>query len=97
LVDHRGAPPDQTRAEPVDRLEIQLLDRLQWHEPHRRPLDGLANRLGIQQIVLVRLDERLHVLRRNQPHVVSLRDQNPSEVVRAAAGLHPHETGRHIC
>jgi hypothetical protein len=24
---------------------------------------------------------------------VSLRDQNPPEVVRAAAGFHPHETG----
>jgi hypothetical protein len=31
------------------------------------PLDGLANRFGVQQISLLRLDERLHVLRRNQP------------------------------
>jgi hypothetical protein len=35
-------------------------------------------------------------LRRDQSHVVSLRDQNPPEVVRAAAGLHPHETGRQV-
>jgi hypothetical protein len=73
-----------------------LLHRLERHEPHGRPLDGLANRLAVQQIILVRLDEGLHVLRRDQSHVVSLRDQNPPEVVRAAAGLHSHETGRQI-
>ena len=79
----------------MDRLQIDLLHRLERHEPHGRPLDGLANRLGVQQIILVRLDE-LHVLRRDQSHVVSLRGENPSEVVRATAGLHPHETGRKV-
>jgi hypothetical protein len=96
LIDHRGAPRDETRGEPMDGLQIQLLHGLEWHEPHGRPLDGLANRFGIQQIIFLRLDERLHVLGRNQPHVVSLRDQHPPEVVRAAAGLHSHETGRQI-
>jgi hypothetical protein len=80
----------------MDRLQIELLHRLERHEPHGRPLDGFANRFGIQQIILLRLDERLHVLRRDQSHVVSLRGQNPSEVVRATAGFHPHETGRKV-
>jgi catechol 2,3-dioxygenase-like lactoylglutathione lyase family enzyme len=41
-------PRDESRAEPVDRLPIQLRRRLERHEPHARPLDGLANRFGIQ-------------------------------------------------
>jgi hypothetical protein len=96
VIDHDRATRDETRAEPVDRLQIQLLHRLEWHEPPGRPLNRLANRFGIQEVILLGLHEWLHVLRRNQSHVVSLRDQNPPEVVRAAAGFHPHETGRQV-
>jgi hypothetical protein len=53
LIDHRRATRDQTCAEPVDRLQIQLFHRLEGHEPHRRPLDGLANRFGIPEIILL--------------------------------------------
>jgi hypothetical protein len=34
LIDHRRATRNEASAQPVDRLQIQLLNRLEWHEPH---------------------------------------------------------------
>ena len=61
---------------------------LHGHEAHGRPLGGLADRLGIRHVVLLALDERLHVGRRDQPHLVAELADRAAPVMRARAGLH---------
>jgi hypothetical protein len=41
----------------VERLQIELLNRLGGHKPHGRPLDGLGNGFGVAEVVLVALAE----------------------------------------
>src|SRR5262245_45442104 len=53
--------------------QVHLLRRLDRHEVHGRPLHGFCNRLGIAVVVLVPLEEWLHVLRRDQTNIVSKR------------------------
>src|SRR5512134_832347 len=48
----------------------------------------LAACLCVAVIVLVRLDVGAHVLGRHQPHLVSVRDEDPPEMMRTAAGFH---------
>ena len=56
----------------MQRLQIELIIALDRPEAHRGPPHGLGDRFRIDEVVLVRLYVRLHVLRRNQPHVVPL-------------------------
>lgn len=52
---------------------------------------GLGDSLGdrrIDEVVLVRLSEWLHILRRHQPYLVTLLLQRPAEEMRFAAVLH---------
>src|SRR3954451_13180885 len=71
-----------------------LVRALEGHEAHGRALGGLADRLGIRHVVLLPLDEGLHVRRRDQLHrVAELGDLAPP-VVGAATGLHGHRAGR---
>ena len=51
---------------------------------------------GIPIVVLVRLDERLHVLRRHKTHRVALHFQRPPQMVGAAARFHADQAGRHV-
>ena len=79
---HRGcALANETGAHAVQALKIELLGRLCRHEPHRWPLHGFGDRLGIPEIVLVALEESLHIFRWHQPGVV----------MSANAGLHAIE------
>ena len=48
-----------------------LVRALEGHKAHGRALGGLADRLGIRHVVLLSLDERLHVSRRDQLHRVA--------------------------
>jgi hypothetical protein len=58
-------------------------------EVHRRPLHRFRDRLGIAVVVLVALEERLDVLRRDQADVVSERLNLAGDVMRATAGFKP--------
>lgn len=49
---------------------------------------GFGDRRRIDEVVLVRLDEWLHILRRHQSHLAILLLQSPVEEMRSAAGLH---------
>jgi hypothetical protein len=80
----------------VQGLKIELLGRLYRHKPHRWPLHGLRNRLGIPQIVLIALQERLYILGRHQPGVMAKGDQLSAQMMSANAGLHADEAGWHI-
>ncbi len=87
-VDDLGALADQQIARPEDHGRGLLRLALHGDEPHGRALGGLADRLGIGHVVLLPLDERLHVGRRDQPHLVAELADRASPVVRARAGLH---------
>src|SRR3954464_105882 len=52
---------------PASLLPENVVYRVGSHEAHGRALSGLADRLGICGIVLLPLDERLDVRRRDQP------------------------------
>lgn len=47
-----------------------LIGRFRFDEPHRRPQRRFADRLGIRRVDFLPLDERLDVLRRDQPDLV---------------------------
>ena len=70
----------QARPHPVQRLQIELLDRLRGHKAHPRALNRLGDRLGVAVIVLQPLEKRLHVARRHQPGVVAERQQLAAQV-----------------
>jgi hypothetical protein len=72
LIDDTGPSADQPVANPMERLQIELIDCLQWDKPHRRSLDRFPDRLRIQVVVLLRLHKRAHALRRHEPHVVPM-------------------------
>src|SRR5215212_2744798 len=71
-----------------------LVRTLAGNKAHSEPLSGLADRFGIGHVVLLPLDERLHVRRRDETdRMAELGDLTPP-VVGAATGLHGHRAGR---
>jgi hypothetical protein len=73
-----------------------LLRGLHGDEAHRRPLHGFDDRLGIAVIVLVALQERLHVLRRYEPYIVPELDQPTPNVMCACTDLHSDQALRNV-
>src|ERR1700730_13014218 len=76
--------------------QIHLLWRLDRNEVHGRPQHGFRIRLGIAVVVLVTLEERLHVLRRDQTHVVASSLQLAADMMGARTGLHADQAWRNI-
>ena len=56
----------------MDRLEIELVIGLDRDETHVLAFDGFGNRFCVDEVVLVRLHERLYKLSRDQPDIVAL-------------------------
>ena len=73
-----------------------LFGRLRFHEPHRRPQRGLDNRLRIGRIIFLPLEERLDVVRRDQPDPVPMPGQLPRPMMRAGTRLHRHLASRMV-
>ena len=96
LVDHRRALADQPAAHAVQSLQLELLAALERDEAHGRPLHGLGDRFGIAIVVLVALQERLHVLRRDQADLMAEGGEAPADMVRAGASLQADQAGRQI-
>src|SRR5437867_3507259 len=76
-------PIAATTAHAMQSQQIQLLRRLDRHKVHGGSLHGFRDRLGIAVIVLVPLEERLYVLRRDQTHIVAHRCQLATNVMSA--------------
>src|SRR3954449_3733725 len=93
-VDDLRALADQQVAGPEHDGRGLLGLALDGDEPHGRALGRLADRFGICGIVLLPLDERLHVSRRNQPHLVPQLGDLACPVVSARARLHGDKTAR---
>src|SRR6266566_1306327 len=96
LVDHARTLADEARAHAMQSQKIHLLWRLDRHKMHGWPLHGFRNRLRIAVVVLVSLEERLHVLRRDQTHIVASGLQLPADVMGTRTGLHADQAARNI-
>src|ERR671911_2293934 len=70
---------------------------LHGDKAHGRALGGLADRLGIRHVVLLALDERLYIGRRDQPHLVAELSDGAAPIVRARAGLHGDDAAGLAC
>ena len=70
-----------------------LLDVLYRHIAHVGSAHRFTNRLGIRNVVLVRLHVRLHELRRHQLDRVPAPLKFSRPIVRAAAGFHADQAG----
>jgi hypothetical protein len=90
-IDHLGPLPHQKIACPMQHQPALLLGRFDLYEPHGRPPNRLADRLGVGSIVLVALNVSLHVLRWHQPHLVAKLRQFTRPLMRRGAGLHADE------
>ena len=78
----------------MQRLELELLGRFERHEPHARSTRGFGSRLGVVEIVLVRLHVRLHILGRHQAYFVAGLGEEAAPVLRTRTGLHRHHRPR---
>src|SRR5205823_3238387 len=96
LIDHTRPLADEARAHAMQSQQILLLWRLDRHKVHGGSLHGFRDRLGIAIVVLVPLEERLHVLRRDQTHIVADRCKLPADVMGARTGLHADQAARNI-
>jgi len=72
---------------------VLSLDR---DKAHVLAFHGFGDRLGIHEVVLVGLYERLHKLGCNQPHIMALLPQRASEKMRSGTCLQPDQRGLHV-
>jgi hypothetical protein len=93
-VQHPRAIASQQFARAMAHQLRLVLDLSHRHEAHVRPSHRLADRLGVDGVVLVAPHIRLHIGRRHQLHPVAHRDQRARPMVRRAARLDPYQTRR---
>ncbi len=71
LVDGGGALADQTRTNPMQRLQVELVDTLGGNKAHGGTLHSLSHGFSIAEVILLALEEGLHELPRHQLHIVA--------------------------
>jgi hypothetical protein len=96
LVAHAGALADQARADPVQGQEIHLLGRFDRPQRLGGPLHRLGKGFSIPVVVLVPLEERLHVLSRDQAHIMAKGLELTADVVGPGASFHVDPAGRDV-
>src|SRR5215469_5000288 len=90
-IDALGALPHQEIPSPEHDAVRLLLFGLDRNKAHARPLGRFTDRLGIGDIILLPLDERLDVGRRDQAHMMAQLTDLTRPIMRAGAGLHRHD------
>ena len=85
------------RARPMKGEDRLLIERLYRNKPHVGPRDSLADGFRIGGVCLVPLDVGLHILRRDQPHVMTKFGQSSPPVMCAGAGLDTDPARRQAC
>ena len=78
----------------VKRLQVELLGGLGRNELHGRALHSLGDRLCVEEVVLLSLRIRTHVLRRHPPCFVPKLLQLAAEMMRANAAFPIRHAGR---
>ncbi|RVJ45880.1 IS110 family transposase [Sinorhizobium medicae] len=93
-VDRLCALPHQEIASRKHDRARRLFLTFHGDKAHRRPLGGLADRLGVGGIVLLTFHEPLDIGWRNQAGRVAELADLTRPIVRTGAGLHGHQAGR---
>jgi hypothetical protein len=88
LIYDTGAARNKPVPHAMESLKIKLIVRLDRDKAHVRPLQRFSNSLGIQIVVLVRLQEGLYKLCRHKPDCVSLGRQRRTKEMSSAARFH---------
>ena len=91
-VDHLGALADKHLPCPKQHRAGLLIFRLHGDETHGRTQRRLNDCLGISHVVFLAPDERLHIDRRNEAHVMSELLKLPAPAVRRRTGFHGNKT-----
>jgi hypothetical protein len=65
-------------------------------QAHRRTAHCFANRLGVDEVVLVGLNEPFYILCRHQPRFMALLAKSLAEEMRARTGFHPDQVNLHV-
>ena len=73
LIDHGRSLADEARSYPVQRLKIELIVGLHWNAACGRSLNSLGDCVGISEVVLVALPERLGISGRYLLYVMTER------------------------
>ena len=95
---HRfGALFHELFARPESHRSGLLFCGLWLHEPHGRSQCRLDDGLRIGGVILLPLDERLDVNRRNQPNLVAVARHFPRPVMGTGTSLHRHKARRLLC
>src|SRR5262249_35658576 len=94
LIDCRCSSRDQAGAHAMQGLEVELGLRLLAYDAQVRPRCGLGHCLGVVVVVLLSLDERLHIDRRDDPRLVTQLTQRPADKVGAKARFHADHARR---
>lgn len=90
-IDHLSALPDKTLMGSIGNSASLVLRALNGHEVHIGPQCRLGNRCRIGGVILLPLDERVDVNRRDQPNLVSeTLSEAPSEMAGRAC-FHRHD------
>jgi hypothetical protein len=95
-IDDRGLLPDEEVPRTMKHQAALLLGTFGRDEAHVRPLHGLADGLGIGRIVLLALDVRLHIGRRDEAHGMTESLKFARPMMRRRAGLDADQSGRQI-
>ena len=95
LIDQSRPLADQPIPRPMQRLNVELILTFQVDEPHRRTGGRFGDPFSVAIVVLLRLDIGSDIFWRHQPDVVAMSGEHTTEMVGAAAGLHPdHALGK---
>jgi hypothetical protein len=96
LVDQRGSLFDEPTAQPVDRLDILTLYRLERHEAHMGTGHRFTGRLGVATVVLVPFGIGLHKQGTDEfDHVPKLL-KLPCPILRTPTRRQPNEARRKL-
>ncbi len=71
----------------MDRLQVQLVVGFDRNKAHVLAFNRLSDGLGIHEVVLVRLHKGLHELGCDQPNIVALLAQCPTQEMSPGASL----------
>jgi hypothetical protein len=96
LVHYCSSSHDPAFTHSMQRLHVQLFIGLDRHEAHPWPSNGFGDGLGIDEVALVGLHKRLHVLRRNEPNFMALLAQSLAKETRSCAGFHTNHVNLNV-
>ena len=93
-VECGGALRHEALADPMQREDALLLDRLDRDEAHGRSRHRLADRFGVVAIILATLAIGRHELRRHQPYGVPERAEPARPLMGPGTGLQANQAPR---